>query len=257
MPSVATLGVGDVRFGRAVPAGRTIQTVYPASYVSDISIFDMGMRPGPSSWPPPGCTAQPQSLCAAGTNPGRTYRFYTGAAVVPFGFGLSYSTFNYSFAPSAPPAGSVLLDAAQELVKELASENRTFFRQEELGSQQARGGVSYAVAVTNTGLVDADDAVLGFLVPPNAGVDGAPLKTLFGFERVHVKAGDTKVVFLYPSAGDFAQVDRVGERRVQAREYTVQFGEPRSGAMGQGFLEHRLHAVLSAQLRTGLSQKST
>jgi hypothetical protein len=218
----------------------------PADYAQNISIFDMRMRPGPSSWPPPSCTAQPQSLCPNGTNPGRTYRFYSkGDAVVPFGFGLSYTSFAYSFAPSAPPppSGSVSLDAVRELAAGLAADNRTFFPQE-VGSRRVRG-VSYAVTVTNTGPVDADDVVLGFLVPPNAGVGGAPLKALFGFERVHVKVGESQVVFLYPSVSDFAQADGAGGRRVPAGEYVVQFGEPRSGALGQGFLEHRLDTTLS------------
>lgn len=47
-PSVQTLGLGDLLFGRRVPAGRTVQTVLPASYADQISIFDFNMRPGPS-----------------------------------------------------------------------------------------------------------------------------------------------------------------------------------------------------------------
>ena len=43
-PSVQTLGIGDVLFGDAVPAGRLIQTIYPASYADQISIFDFNMR---------------------------------------------------------------------------------------------------------------------------------------------------------------------------------------------------------------------
>ena len=41
---------------------------------------------------------------------------------------------------------------------------------------------SYWVNVTNTGAVDSDDVVLGFLVPPGAGTNGTPLQQLFGFE---------------------------------------------------------------------------
>ena len=48
-PSVTTLGVGDLLFGKKVPAGRMVQTIYPAAYQEQISIFDFGMRPGPST----------------------------------------------------------------------------------------------------------------------------------------------------------------------------------------------------------------
>lgn len=48
--------------------------------------------------------------------------------------------------------------------------------------------------------------MLGFLTPPNAGTDGAPLKSLFGFERVHVKSGETISVYLYPQLTDFTHV---------------------------------------------------
>merc|ERR1712038_637535 len=83
-PSVTTLGIGDVLFGKKVPAGRTIQTILPGSYVDTISIFDMGMRPGPSSFPRPDCPERPASRCPNAINPGRTHRFYTGSTVIPF-----------------------------------------------------------------------------------------------------------------------------------------------------------------------------
>ena len=38
-PSVAVLGVGDVLFGRVSPAGRAIQTVYPATYANEVVAF--------------------------------------------------------------------------------------------------------------------------------------------------------------------------------------------------------------------------
>ena len=66
-------------FGDVVPAGRLAQTIYGAGFPASVSLFDMGMRPGPSAFPP-------------GTNPGRTYRFYTGTPVLPFGFGLRWVT---------------------------------------------------------------------------------------------------------------------------------------------------------------------
>jgi beta-D-xylosidase 4 len=58
-PSVTILGVADLLFGKVSPSGRMVQTTYPANFVNEVSMFDMGMRPGPSVWPP-------------FTNPGRT-----------------------------------------------------------------------------------------------------------------------------------------------------------------------------------------
>ena len=48
----------------------------------------------------------------------------------------------------------------------------------------ARAGLATEgkVTVTNTGKLDADDVVLGFLTPPGAGQNGVPLQTLYGFE---------------------------------------------------------------------------
>jgi len=31
-----------------------IQMIYPQAFADEVSIFDMGMRPGPSNWPAPG-----------------------------------------------------------------------------------------------------------------------------------------------------------------------------------------------------------
>lgn len=102
--------------------------------------------------------------------------------------------------------------------------------------------VKYAVNVSNIGSVDADDVVLGFLKPPGAGVGGVPLQTLFAFERVHVKAGQTVTVQLYPSLLDFTVVNSHGEREVLAGEYAVSFGVEATQEHGQGFATHTLVA---------------
>ncbi len=47
-------------------------TVYQADFVNQVSMEDMGMRPNGT------------------TNPGHTYRFFTGNPVYTFGHGLSY-----------------------------------------------------------------------------------------------------------------------------------------------------------------------
>merc|ERR1712166_730606 len=118
-PSVQVIGAGDVLFGKRTPAGRMVATVYEASYADDISIFDFNMRPGSSVWPRPDCP-KPYDSCKNGTNPGRTHRFYTGDAVVPFGYGLSYTTWKYEVteAPQSVTLGelSTQLQASAEYV---------------------------------------------------------------------------------------------------------------------------------------------
>jgi hypothetical protein len=102
---------------------------------------------------------------------------------------------------------------------------------------------TYIVNVTNTGAWDADHVVLGFLVPPGAGVDGVPLQTLFGFERVHIAAGQTVSVFLSPSLNDFTHVTTDGKRVALAGKYTMRFGVSESAHLGQGFTESALCLV--------------
>lgn len=193
------------------------------------------MRPGPSAWPRPDCATQPQSLCPNGTNPGRTYRFYTGNAVVPFGFGLSYTTFAYT---SSAASDTVSLRSVHDVLVATGANHQPSLR------KMVQPMVQCVVNVTNNGAVDADDVVLGFLTPPGAGVNGMPLRYLFGFERVHVKAGQTVSVFLYPQMRHFVHhlgVD--GQRRVVPGHYTVEFGIREMRAYGQ-YARHALSATL-------------
>jgi len=232
-PSSTVVGVGEILFGKTSPAGRTVQTIYPKEYADDVSIFDFNMRPGPSSFPRPDCKGGCGS--SNGTNPGRTHRFYTGKAVVPFGFGLSYTTFKYN--PSAT-ATKVSLAPVHEMLKVTSDNGRTFPSSDYLAA--AAPLVNYMVDVTNTGSVDADDVVLGFLVPPGAGTNGIPLQTLFGFERVHVPAGKTVTVNLYPSLQDFTLTKLDGFKEALAGDWTIKFGVQETAEHGQGYAEVKL-----------------
>ena len=165
-PSVAVVGLSDLLYGRRSFAGRAVQTVYPAAYEDEISIADFNMRPGPSVFARPDCAMKNASRCPRGVNPGRTYRFYEGKAVVPFGFGLSYTSFRYAL--------------------------------------RVVGATSFVVDVTNIGSMAADDVVLLFLIPPNAGADGVALKDLVAFDRVHVGVNATVSVALSVAPDVFA-----------------------------------------------------
>ena len=113
---------------------------------------------------------------------------------------------------------------------------------------EAKGpAASFEVQVTNTGDVDADDVVLGFITPPDAGKDGVAIKTLFGFERVHVPAGKTISVYLYPEYTDFSVVNRRGVRTAHPGDYTITFGIPETQQQGMGYAAHTFPAVLSPQ----------
>ena len=290
-PSVQLLGVGELLFGARAPAGRAVQTVYPAAYQHMVSPFDFNMRPGASRWPRPdspgpcaeyaGLALEPQTgrspptplrcshvrarrrdspyktpvtpsaNCTLGTNPGRTYRFYNGSAVVPFGFGLSYTRFAYAVA-SAPPTMSLarvrqLLQPRQETPEEgapAADDDATDAaavrpRPLEAAFPPLADDVpafALVVNVTNTGEVDADDVVLGFIAPPGAGTGGLPRKTLFDFQRVHVRAGQTVSVRLYPPLSAFAPVAADGTHQPLAGRHLLSVGVPET-APRMGYVE--------------------
>lgn len=86
------------------------------------------------------------------------------------------------------------------------------------GGNQDAAIVEYTISVTNTGLVDADDVVLGFLTPPRAGIGGVPLQSLFGFERVHLRSGKAECTH-GPS-----RRHRFNQRCSVARRCCVRFG---------------------------------
>jgi beta-D-xylosidase 4 len=87
----------DIITGKVAPAGRLPVTQYPASYVDEVSIYDIELRPND-------------------TYPGRTNRFYTGVPTLPFGYGLSYTTFEFAWRRALNP---------QYNVQSLIAEHRT------------------------------------------------------------------------------------------------------------------------------------
>jgi len=226
-PSVTILGLGDVLYGDRPPAGRLVQTIYKKAFQDQISIFDFHMRPGPSKFSRPDCLDNNVSACPRGTNPGRTYRFFNGDAVLPFGFGLSYTFFKYN---ARAATNTISLDALRNTLSKSATTLLS-------SVDRAVQAVEYAVNVTNTGLVDSDDVVLGFISPPDAGQDGAPLSTLFAFERVHVKAGQTVQVFLYPALAHFTHLDEFGALTALPGKYAVRFGVEATLKGGGGFVD--------------------
>ena len=157
--------------------------------------------------------------------------------------GLSYSSFAYSLAsaPASSIGKPISLDAVRSLLAETVRSGRIFPASDAVTA--AAPLVQYAVNVTNSGSIDADDVVLGFLKPPGAGTGGVPLQTLFGFKRIHLQAGETKTVYLYPALTDFTQVDEQGARYVLPGRYTFAFGVAETAPHGMGYAEHVVQTV--------------
>ncbi len=122
--------VADVLYGNYNPAGRLPVTFY--KNVGQLPDFqDYSMK-------------------------GRTYRYFEGTPLFPFGHGLSYTTFAY-------------------------------------GKAEVKEGC-LLVPVTNTGRMDGDEVVQLYLNRPDDA--SGPRKTLRAFKRVHIPAGATRTVSL-------------------------------------------------------------
>ncbi len=131
---------------------------------------------------------------------GRTYRYFAGEPLFPFGYGLSYTTFTYS--NLSVPTAAV---AAGEPVKA-------------------------EVTVTNKGSKAGDEVVQLYLNFPD--VKGAPLKALRGFKRVHLEAGASQTVSFELKDRDMVMVTEDGDPIIAAGTYTVSVGggQPKTSA---------------------------
>ncbi len=131
---------------------------------------------------------------------GRTYRYFTGKPLWPFGYGLSYTKFKYSdlTLPSAPI--------------------------------QAGDPLNASVRVTNVGKVAGDEVVELYLKFPK--VPGAPNIALRGFDRVHLNPGESQIVNFHLKRRDLSMVTTAGNIIVAQGQYTVSVGggQPGTGA---------------------------
>jgi beta-glucosidase len=131
---------------------------------------------------------------------GRTYRYFDGTPLYPFGYGLSYTSFAYTGLklPTAPVSAGEPLAAS--------------------------------VTVKNGGKVAGDEVVQLYLKFPN--VPGAPMKALRGFQRVHLEPGASREVKFELKPRDLSIVTEAGEPEVPAGEFTMSIGggQPGTGA---------------------------
>jgi beta-glucosidase len=174
--------VADVLFGDYDPAGRLPVTFYKS--VDDLPPYESyDMRQAP----------------------GRTYRYFTGVPLYPFGYGLSYTTFRYD---SLRVAKSPVV---------------------------AGDSVRLSVTVTNTG-TRAGDAIVEVYVAKTTPVDARaggrptrPIRWLAAFRRVPLKAGARARVTLTLRPAALATVTEDGKRVVSDGQFAIAVGGGQPG----------------------------
>ncbi|OAQ62460.1 beta-xylosidase [Pochonia chlamydosporia 170] len=179
----------DVLTGVAPPAGRLPVTQYAASYINGNNIKDMTMRP------------------SSGV-PGRTYKWYTGEPVFPFGYGQHYTNFSISW-QSTPSEASYNIGT---LVKNTR------------GFKDLAKFVDLVVNVNNTGgntNLSSDYVGLLFL-SSNAGPSPRPIKQLAAYGRLYkISVGFTKQLKLTVNLGSLARADSNGDLYIYPGDYTL------------------------------------
>ena len=164
----AGTAVADVLFGDYNPAGRLPVTFYRS--VDDLPVFenyDMA---------------------------GRTYRYFEGEVLYPFGHGLSFSDFSYD---------NLILE------KQEIAQDESF---------------TVSVEVTNAGQLDGEEVVQMYIRKSDSKVV-RPLKELRGFERIFINRGQTRVVTMTLGPEELSCYDTdAGEYRVEKGEYEIMVG---------------------------------
>jgi len=132
---------------------------------------------------------------------GRTYRYFAGPVLYPFGFGLSYTAFAYS---------NLRIDPAPA------------------GADQP---VTVRADVENVGPRDGDEVVQLYVTDVQASVS-VPIQSLQGFNRVHLKKGAKTTVTFTLKPEQLALVDNDDRRKVEPGEFRISVGggQPGTGA---------------------------
>ncbi len=155
--------LADVLFGDYNPAGRLVQT-WPKSLDQLPPMMDYDIRKG------------------------RTYMYLKGEPLYPFGFGLSYTTFQYSS----------LKTSANSLPK--------------------NGSLTVRMDVKNTGKRAGEEVVQLYVARPGS-PRPAPIRELRGFQRVALQPGEQKTVELVLSTKSLERWDE------HAHAFTIEPGK--------------------------------
>ncbi|HEX7294712.1 MAG TPA: glycoside hydrolase family 3 C-terminal domain-containing protein, partial [Pyrinomonadaceae bacterium] len=164
--------IADVLFGNYNPAGRLPVTFYKS--VDQLPPFDdYNMQ-------------------------GRTYRYFKGEPLYPFGFGLSYTKFDYS---------NVRFNAK---------------------SIKAGSSINVSVDVTNSGEQDGDEVVQLYLTDVAASAP-VPIRTLVGFERISLRRGEKRTVTFTITPRQMSLIDDRDKRIIEPGAFGITIGGGQPG----------------------------
>ena len=160
--------LADIVFGKVSPSGRLPLTFYKS--VNDLPEYtNYAMQ-------------------------GRTYRYFKGVPAYPFGFGMSYTKFDYEWAQ--PPR-------EKYTVKDI---------------------IQFAVNVKNSGNYNSDEVVQAYIEYP--GIDRMPLKELKAFKKQTINKGESSVFILSIPVADLQKWDIASKKwKLYKGEYTLCIGK--------------------------------
>ncbi|KAL2454956.1 Beta-D-xylosidase 1 [Abeliophyllum distichum] len=194
--------IADVLFGTTNPGGKLPMTWYPQDYVSKVSMTSMDMRADPSRG-----------------YPGRTYRFYKGSVVFPFGFGLSYTSFRSTLA-GAPTTISIPLTTLKTFKNSTMLSHGVRVTHTKCDSLISR----LHIDVENVGDMDGTHTLMVFATSPGGKL--TPEKKLVAFEKVHVIAGSQKRVRVdIDACKHLSMADKNGIRRIPLGVHNLHIGD--------------------------------
>ncbi|UCC74602.1 MAG: glycoside hydrolase family 3 C-terminal domain-containing protein [Gemmatimonadota bacterium] len=170
----AGTAIADVLFGDYNPAGRLPVTFYRSvDQLPPFSDYDMQ---------------------------GRTYRYFEGQPLFPFGHGLSYTTFRYSNIrlPSRVRPGDA---------------------------------VEVSVQVENVGDRAGEEVVQLYLTDLGASAP-VPIRSLQGFRRLHIEPGETKTVSFTLEPRQLSLIDADSQRVIEPGVFEISVGGKQPGFSG-------------------------
>jgi len=156
------VALADIIFGNANPSGRLPVTFYKS--IDDIPAFDNYSMEG------------------------RTYKFFKGEPLFPFGYGLSYTTFEYS----SLSINKIKYTEGEKIYADLTVKNTGDYKGEEV----------VLAYITKAGTLPDDQ---NFYIP-------LPGETLVGFDRVFLEPGETKTIPVAVNLMDIHQWDTANHR---------------------------------------------